>query len=90
MTNSRREDDKAIEAREMAERGLHEQAMGHNAEADRLLTRAQEMDPEAVAVVLEQHDAARTADARDQPTADQDVERVLPRIVPGPGSQSGA
>ena len=39
MTDSRREDDKAVEAREMAERGLHEQAMGHNAEADRLLTR---------------------------------------------------
>jgi uncharacterized protein HemY len=84
MTDSRREDDKADEAREMAERGLHEQAMGHNAKADRLLTRAQEMDPEAVAVVLEQHDAARAADARDQPTADQDVERVLPRVTPGP------
>ena len=84
MTDSRREDDKAVEARGMAERGLHEQAMGHNAEADRLLTRAQEMDPEAVAVVLEQHDAARAADARDQPTADQDVERVLPRVIPGP------
>ena len=53
---------------------------GHNAEADRLLTQAQEMDPEAVAIVLEEHDAARAADARDQPTADQDVERVLPRI----------
>jgi hypothetical protein len=89
MTDSRREDDKAVEAREMAERGLHEQAMGHNAEADRLLTRAQEMDPEAVAVVLEEHDAARTADARDQPTADQDVERVLPRATPGPHRQSG-
>jgi hypothetical protein len=89
MTDSRREDDKAVEAREMAERGLHEQAMGHNAEADRLLTRAQEMDPEAVAVVLEEHDAERTADARDQPTADQDVERVLPRATPGPHRQSG-
>ena len=84
MTDSRREDDKAIEARRLAEQGLHEQAMGHNAEADRLLTQAQEMDPEAVAIVLEEHDAARAADARDQPTADQDVERVLPRIVPGP------
>jgi hypothetical protein len=41
------------------------------------------MDPEAVAVVLQEHDAARAADARDQPTADQDVERVLPRIVSG-------
>jgi hypothetical protein len=38
--------------------------------------------------VLEEHDAARAADARDQPTADQDVERVLPRITSGPDRQS--
>ncbi len=83
MPDNKQEGDKAVEARRLAEQGLHEQAIGHNAEADRLLTQAQEMDPEAVAVVLQEHDAARAADARDQPTADQDVERVLPRIVSG-------
>ncbi len=89
MADNKQEGDKAIEARRLAEQGLHEQAMGHNAEADRLLTQAQEMDPEAVAVVLQEHDAARAADARDQPTADQDVERVLPRITSGPDRQAG-
>jgi cellobiose-specific phosphotransferase system component IIA len=95
MTDSRQEADnggdgrdKAVEARRLAEQGLDEQAMGHIAEADLLLTQAQELDPEAVAIVLEEHDAARAADARDQPTADQDVERVLPRITSGPDRQS--
>jgi hypothetical protein len=89
MADNEQEGDKAVEARRLAEQGLHEQATGHNAEAERLLTQAQEMDPEAVAVVLDEHDAARPADARDQPTADQDVERVLPRIPSGPDRQSG-
>jgi hypothetical protein len=80
---------KAVEARRLAEKGLHEQAIGHNDEADRLLTEAQDMDPDTTAAVLEEHDAARTPDARDQPTADQDVEQVLPRIVPGGNPQSG-
>src|SRR5689334_25306311 len=90
MPDNIREDDIATEARKLAEQGLHDQAVGHDAEADRLLTQAQEMDPEAVAIVLDEHGAARAADARDQPTADQDVERVLPRIVPGPAPKSGA
>jgi hypothetical protein len=67
----------------------HEQAVGHNEEADRLLIQAQEIDPEAVADVLREHDAARAPDARLQSTADQDVERVLPRIKPGPEQSSG-
>jgi hypothetical protein len=40
----------------------------------------------SLADVLREHDAARAPDARFQATADQDVERVLPRIKPGPGS----
>jgi hypothetical protein len=75
---------KAAEARSLAERGLHEQVLGHVQEADRLLGLAQEIDPETVAEVLREHDAARAPDARLQSTADQDVERVLPRIRPGP------
>jgi hypothetical protein len=74
----------ASEARGLAERGLHEQAVGNIAEADRLLAQAQELDPDAVADVLREHDARRAPDARLQDLADQDVERVLPRITPGP------
>ena len=82
-------DPKAVEARKLAEQGLHEQAIGHDDEADRLLVMAQDIDPEAVADVLREHDAARAPDARFQATADQDVERVLPRIKPGPDPSSG-
>jgi hypothetical protein len=78
----------AAEARRLAEQGLHEQAINHNEEADRLLARAQELDPEAVAEVLREHDAARAPDARLQSTADQDVERVLPRFKSGPEPSS--
>jgi len=74
----------AEQARVLAERGLHEQAEGNIAEADRLLAQAQEMDPDMVAQVLREHDAARAPDARLQDLADQDVEKVLPRITPGP------
>jgi hypothetical protein len=77
-------DEKAAEARKLAERGLHEQAVGHLEEADRLLTQAQDLDPEEVAAVLREHDAGRAPDARLQDLADQDVENVLPRIKPGP------
>jgi hypothetical protein len=93
MTDCRRDrsetDPKSVEARKLAEQGLHEQAIGHDDEADRLLVMAQDMDPEAVADVLREHDAARAPDARFQTTADQDVERVLPRIKPGPEPSSG-
>ena len=74
--------EKAAEARNLAERGLHEQAIGHLEDADRLLTQAQELDPDAVAEVLREHDAGRAPDARLQDLADQDVENVLPRIKP--------
>jgi hypothetical protein len=76
--------EKASEARRLAERGLHEQAVGNIGEADRLLAQAQELDPDAVADVLREHDAGRAPDARLQDLTDQDVERVLPRITPGP------
>src|SRR3954467_11428955 len=49
----------ASEARRLAERGLHEQAVGNIAEADRLLAQAQELDLDAVADVLREHDAGR-------------------------------
>jgi hypothetical protein len=76
--------EKALEARRLAERGLHEQAIGNTDQADRLLAQAQEIDPDAVADVLREHDAGRAPDARLQDVADQDVEKVLPRIKPGP------
>lgn len=77
--------DQASEARRLAERGLHEQAAKNTEEADRLLAQAQEIDPDAVADVLREHDAGRAPDARLQNLADQDVEKVLPRITPGAG-----
>ena len=67
------------EARKLAEAGLHAQAEGRTAEADELLTQAQGIDPDAVAEVLREHDAARAPDARLQAQADADVEKVLPR-----------
>ena len=76
--------DQAAEARRLAERRLHEQAIGNIQEADRLLSQAQELYPDTVANVLREHDAGRAPDARLQDLADQDVERVLPRITPGP------
>ena len=68
MTNRIRphaDPDKAAEARRLAERGLHEQAIGNNDEADRLLTQAQDTDPAAVADVLREHDAARARRMQD-------------------------
>jgi hypothetical protein len=75
---------KAAQARRLAERGLDEQATGHPDEADRLLEQAQDLDPNAVAEVLREHDAGRAPDARLQELADRDVKNVLPRIKPGP------
>jgi hypothetical protein len=75
---------RATEARSLAEQALHEQAAGRLEEADRLLGQAQDLDPDAVAEVLLEHDAGRAPDARLQHLADQDVEKVLPRIKPGP------
>jgi hypothetical protein len=66
-------------ARRLAEQGLHEQAQGHDAEADRLLSQALSIDPGAVDAVLQQHDAARAPDARDQATSNRDVDRIPPR-----------
>jgi hypothetical protein len=54
------------------------------ADADELLTRAQAIDPDAVADVLREHDAGRAPDARLQAQTDQDVEKVPPRATPDP------
>ncbi|MBV9653698.1 MAG: hypothetical protein JOZ42_03945 [Acetobacteraceae bacterium] len=80
----------AERARALAERAIHAQAEGQADEADRLFAEAQALDPDAVAAVLDAHDAALPPDARDQPTADRDAERVRrsepkadPRDYPG-------
>lgn len=67
-------------ARALAEQAIHAQAAGRDAEADRLFAQAQQIDPDAVAAVLEEHDAALAPDARDRPTADQDAERLTRHI----------
>src|SRR4029450_12806095 len=65
------------QARKLAEQALHEQAMDHPEEADRLGAEALELDPAAVAEVLAEHDAAHEPDSRDQRTADRDVEDTV-------------
>ena len=71
-------------ARKLAEAGLHAQAEGRMADADELLTRAQAIDPDAVADVLREHDAGRAPDARLQAQTDQDVEKAPPAGPPNP------
>lgn len=66
----------ADRARALAEQALHAQAAGNTDEADRLLAEAQKLDPDAVAAVLGEHDAAVAPDARDTPTANQDADRI--------------
>jgi hypothetical protein len=75
----------------LAERALHEQAAGNADEADRLLSEAQKLDPETVAMVLNAHDAAVAPDARNTPTANRDAERIR-RVEPdvGPAAHPGA
>ena len=75
-------------ARALAEQAMHAQAAGRDAEADRLFAQAQQIDPDAVAAVLEEHDAALAPDARDQPTADQDAERLTRPA--GPAGDAGS
>jgi hypothetical protein len=60
-------------ARALAEQAMRAQAAGRDAEADQLFAQAQQIDPDAVAAVLAEHDAALAPDARDRPTADQDA-----------------
>jgi hypothetical protein len=59
-------------ARQLAERALLAQAAGKTAEAESLFAQAQSLDPEAVADVLREHDAAHEPDSRDQRTFDAD------------------
>ena len=77
---------RSLTARHLAEQGLQQQTLGNDTEAERLLTEAQSMDADTVAEVLREHDAGRAPDAPLQDAADQDVERVLPRIVPSPAT----
>lgn len=59
-------------ARNLAEQAVRAQAAGNNAEAERLFAEGQRADPDAVAEVLAEHDAAHEPDARDQRTFDGD------------------
>jgi len=71
----------AQRARALAEQAMHAQAVGNLDEADRLLSEAQQLDPDAVAIVLNEHDAAVAPDARDTPAANLDAERIR-RVEP--------
>ena len=60
------------DARRLAAQALQAQAAGEAAAADRLFAQAQAIDPDAVAAVLREADAAHEPDARDQRTSDAD------------------
>jgi len=66
-----------VQARQLAEQALHEQAVGHLEAADRLAAEALRLDPAAVADTLAEHDAAHEPDARDRRTADHDAGRIV-------------
>src|SRR5947209_16373092 len=89
--------DQRAQARALAEQALHAQAQGQWDEADRLFAQAQQIDPDAVAEVLNEHDAALgPPDARDEPMADLDAERIRrheadanPAAYPGSAGPTG-
>ena len=60
------------DARRLAEQALRAQAAGHDAAAERLFAEAQQIDPDTVAAVLQEHDAGHEPDARDQRTFTRD------------------
>lgn len=64
--------DTASEARALAMQALEAQAAGRDDAADALFARAQGIDPDAVAEVLREYDAAHEPDSRDQRTFDSD------------------
>src|ERR1700740_960289 len=78
-------------ARGLAEQALHLQAQGKWDDADRLFAEAQQADPDAVAEVLNEHDAALgPPDARDEPTADLDADRVRQVAYENPAHSPGS
>ena len=78
----------AEHATDLAETAMRAQGEGRGGEAERLLARAQALDPDAVARVLDAHDAAVAPDARDAPTADQEAGNRRRRPDPGERSSS--
>ena len=59
--------DRLNQARALADQALRAQAAGNDDEADRLFAEADRIDPQEVAAVLAEHEAAPTADAADPP-----------------------
>src|SRR5688572_15622309 len=73
------ETEAARRARALAEAAMHAQAAGDYPGAERLLAEAQQLDPEAVAVVLSEHDAAVAPDLAVQ--ALRDLTRTRKQLV---------
>ncbi len=74
--------DKHEQARRLVEAALRAQARGDDAEAERLFDQAQRTDPEAVANVLQERDAALTADLVDATTSDEEVAAITETLDP--------
>ena len=82
--------DKHEQARRLVEAALRAQAAGDDAEAERLFDQAQRTDPEAVANVLQERDAALATDLAGAPTADEDVAAITETIEPHADAPSRA
>ena len=80
--------DKHGQARRLAEAALREQSAGNDAEAERLLDQATRTDPEAVANVLQERDAALRADLG--PADDREVAEIGETVSPKTDAPSRA
>jgi len=83
--------DKHEQARQLAEAALREQQAGNDAAAEHLFDQAVRTDPEAVANVLAERDAALREDLIEAPVDDAEVERIVETVEPksDPPSRAG-
>ena len=74
--------DKHEQARRLAEAALRAEREGNDAEAERLFQQAERTDPEALANVLQERNAALAADLTDRPGADDEVAAITGTVEP--------
>jgi len=82
--------DKHEQARRLVAAALRAQAAGDDAEAERLFDQAQRTDPEAVANVLQERDAALAADLADVSGSDAEVAAITETVLPDADAPSRA
>jgi hypothetical protein len=82
--------DKHEQARRLVEAALRAEAEGNDAEAERLFEQAERTDPEAVANVLQERDAALRADIARRPVRDEEVAAITETVEPHADAPSRA